>query len=87
MAKCRFPILNRIHEKSRVSAYFRVTLLRSEVTPAGFCGSLGLLFVYGGFAMMLFIMGKRLVILWMLFGLLAQQHRGGRDRYFRIIGT
>ena len=45
MAKCRFPILNRIHEKSRVSAYFRVTLLHSEVTPAGFCGGLGLLFV------------------------------------------
>ena len=45
MAKCRFPILNRIHEKSRVSAYFRVTLLHSEVTPAGFCEGLGLLFV------------------------------------------
>jgi hypothetical protein len=45
MAKCRFPILGIIHEKSRVSAYFRVTLLISEVTPAGFCGGLGLLFV------------------------------------------
>ena len=45
MAKCRFPILNRIHEKSRVSTYFRVTLLVSDVTPAGFCEGLGLLFV------------------------------------------
>ena len=41
MAKCRFPILGIIHEKSRVSAYFRVTLLISEVTPAGFCGDWG----------------------------------------------
>jgi hypothetical protein len=45
MAKCRFPILGRLYEKSRVSAYFRVTLLIFEVTPAGFCGGLGLLFV------------------------------------------
>ena len=42
MAKCRFPILRRLHEKSRVSAYFRVTLLYSEVTPAGFCEGWGL---------------------------------------------
>lgn len=41
MAKCRFPILGRIHEKSRVSAYFRVTLLHSVVTPAGFCKGMG----------------------------------------------
>ena len=45
MAKCRLPILDRLYEKSRVSAYFSVTLLVSEVTPAGFCGGLGLLFV------------------------------------------
>jgi len=41
MAKCRFPILGRLYEKSRVSAYFRVTLLISEVTPAGFCEGWG----------------------------------------------
>lgn len=87
MAKCRFPTLGRLYEKSRVSAHFRVTLLVSEVTPAGFCEGLGLLFVYGGFGGWCLIMGKRLAILWMLFGLLAQQHPGGRDRYFRIIGT
>lgn len=45
MAKCRFPILGRLYEKSRASAYFRVTLPVSEVTPAGFCKVLGLLFV------------------------------------------
>lgn len=45
MAKCRFPFLDRLHEKSRVSAYFRVTLLCFEVTPAGFCEGLGLLFI------------------------------------------
>ena len=43
--KIRFPILRRLQEKSRVSAYFRVTLLHSEVTPAGFCEGMGLLVV------------------------------------------
>jgi hypothetical protein len=43
--KMPFPHSRQNPRKKQVFAYFRVTLLVFEVTPAGFCGGLGLLFV------------------------------------------